>query len=346
MRPPAQILGAAVLAVTSVLVLAPVALGQSADRTVGADLRAAPVQPADSLKAQEYWTAERMASAKPADDLVAGLPQPSRKEPEPAGPTQSMPPAAIGDAGKADQPSAITISAAVAVPRPYTNYPDRLNGKVFFTKAGGGNFVCSGTVVNSENKSIVWTAGHCVHGGRGGSFHTNWTFVPAYSSSSNGERPYGTRTARELWTRGEWASNSNLRQDFGAVVVNRLNGTRLVDQLGGNGITFNASRSQSWAAFGYPAAAPFSGYLQNRCNSGRVADDSPSGSGPATIKINCDMTGGASGGGWLINIQSSGVGYVNGLNSYKYSNSTAYMYGPYFGNEGLNLFNAVRNIAV
>jgi V8-like Glu-specific endopeptidase len=197
--------------------------------------------------------------------------------------------------------------------------------------------------VNSENKSIVWTAGHCVHDGSGGQFVRNWIFVPAYSSSFNGQEPFGRWTAKELWTTTEWANNGNFRQDLGAVVLNRLNNQLIVDRIGGQGIAFNLARNQNFSSFGYPAASPFNGFDQFRCNSPRLADDFPAGVGPATIKIDCNMTGGSSGGGWLINIASNGLGYVNGLNSYRYSTTPNNLFGPYFGNEALSLYNAVRN---
>lgn len=297
-----------------------------------------------------YWTPERMRQAKPAMRTLQGKPKSEGPSAESAssGPAVKIDPAsATPKATEATETPEATEApiplAATAVPRPYTNYPDRLNGKVFFTAATGGNFVCSATVVNSENKSIVWTAGHCVHGGRGGLFHRNWVFVPAYSSSFDGHRPYGTWSARELWTRTEWAFNSNFRQDLGAVVVNRLNNQRIADALGGQGIAFNQSRNQSFSAFGYPQAPPFNGFLQWRCNSGRLSNDFPPGVGPATLKIDCNMTGGSSGGGWLISIASNGLGFLNGLNSYRYGSTPNNLFGPYHGNEALSLYNAVRN---
>ena len=288
-----------------------------------------------------------MAAAKPFRMTTAGQPAAGMEAvAESVGPTVSVDPAAAPTetAAAAETTASMTPTPlhSTAVPRPYTNFPDRLNGKVFFTM-NGSSFVCSGTAVNSENKSIVWTAGHCVHGGRGGRFHTNWAFVPAYSSSFNGHRPYGTWTARELWTRTEWSANSNFRQDVGAVVVNRVGNIRLVDRIGGQGILFNASRSQNYSSFGYPQAAPFNGLSQFRCNSGLVANDFPPGVGPATMKIHCNMTGGSSGGGWLVNLSTAGLGFVNSVNSYRYNTTPDHLFGPYHGNEALSLYNAVRN---
>ena len=115
-----------------------------------------------------YWSAERMRNAKPAERTRNPLAKP----------------------GGAKRPSG---GAAAEVPGPYTTFPTSTNGKVFFTD-DGVNYVCSGTAIASTNKSVVWTAGHCVHDGPG-SFHTNWVFVPAYRDNV---RPYGTWAARSL----------------------------------------------------------------------------------------------------------------------------------------------------
>ncbi|MGH8900614.1 MAG: hypothetical protein ACRDYA_02795 [Egibacteraceae bacterium] len=297
--------------------------------------------------ATEFWTPQRMKQAKPAMPTLRGKPRPSgpSAQSSPSGPAVKINPAVSASHKATEAPEASEAPVALhatTVSRPYTEDPDRLNGKVFFTSEGG-LFMCSGTVINSENKSIVWTAGHCVHEGQGGKFHKNWMFVPAYSSSSDDHRPYGTWTARELLTRAEWASNSNFRQDLGAAVVKRLDKQRIVDVLGGQGIAFNQPRSQRFSAFGYPAAPPFNGFLQWRCNSRHLDNDFPTGIGSATLEIHCNMTGGSSGGGWLIDIGSNGLGLVNGLNSYRYGSTPDNLFGPYHGDEALRLYNAAQN---
>jgi V8-like Glu-specific endopeptidase len=232
---------------------------------------------------------------------------------------------------------------ASGVGRPYTNAPDRMNVKIFFSM-GGGNYVCSGTVVNSATRRMVSTAGHCVSDGAG-RFHSNVIVVPGYSSQCNGcgDAPFGRWSARYLTTTTEWHSYSNLKQDLGYIITNDRNGVRIVNKLGGQGSSFNAARSQQFRAYGYPQAPPFNGFNQNVCPSRRLADDNPTTQpGPLTIRISCNMTGGSSGGGWLIN-QDRGLGWVNGINSYQYiggpKENSNHMYGPYFGNAALQLFN-------
>jgi hypothetical protein len=289
-----------------------------------------------------YWTPARMAAAKVADAPSVTSHAASGAEAVTTGSPVSVPPTA-GSLGATSTPQPL---AATAVARPYTDLPDRLNGKIFF-KEGTSNFVCSGTVVNSGNKDMVDTAGHCVADGQGShAFFSNWVFVPAYSSSCNGcgDAPYGRWTARLATTTTEWKNFGNFKQDY-AYLVLRTNssGQHIVNALGGQGSTFNQSRTQTWRDYGYPQAAPFNGYNQYLCVSGRLADDNPSSrTGPLTIRISCNMTGGSSGGGWLVRL-SGGLGYVNSHNSYKYVSGPladpSVMYGPYYGSQALSLFN-------
>ena len=57
---------------------------------------------------------------------------------------------------------------------------------MFFT-LGGNDYVCSGTALLSGNKSVVWTAGHCVNEGPG-EFATNWEFVPGLQGRQRAAR--------------------------------------------------------------------------------------------------------------------------------------------------------------
>jgi hypothetical protein len=128
----------------------------------------------------------------------------------------------------------MTVDYAFAFDRyevapPYTEFPKSTHGKVFFTDPSTGtNYVCSGTALSSENRSVVWTAAHCVNGG-GGPWYTNWLFAPARRDGSN---PYGTFAARELWSTSGWASGGDISYDLGAAVVNVSGGSLLVNAVG------------------------------------------------------------------------------------------------------------------
>jgi hypothetical protein len=282
-----------------VLLLAALVLALGGATAQGAEVKAKQVGKSASA-VREYWTAERMANAKPAD-LVRN---------------------ADGSVERKRAAAAVPWTSHEA-PQPY----NPMHGKVFFSE-GGQNFVCSGTALTSSNQSTVWTAGHCVNNGAG-TFHTNWSFVPAYR---NGSRPYGTWTARNLWTTSGWHNGGDFGVDLGAAAVNTSGGSTLTSVTGGRGITFNYARQQAYQSWGYPAAPPFTGGLSWICDSEWATDDTSS--SPATIGIGCDMTGGSSGGGWIVGNS------VASVNSYGYTNQPNVMYGPYQSSAAQSLYNA------
>jgi hypothetical protein len=80
----------------------------------------------------------------------------------------------------------------------------------------------------------------------------------------------------------------------------------------------------------YPAGPPFDGQRQWVCNSPLVYDDTSA--NPATMGIDCDMTGGSSGGGWIAG------GSLTSVNSYGYSTLPNVMFGPYQGSVAQSLY--------
>jgi hypothetical protein len=213
---------------------------------------------------------------------------------------------------------------------PYDSYehPDPYppeHGKVFFT-LGGVDYVCSGTALDSTNGSVVWTAGHCTNEGPG-AYATNWMFVPAYK---DGTAPYGTWTARALLTTSQWQTQGDISYDFGAAVMNTTGGSTLNSRVGGRGIAFNYDRNQRFNSYGYPAAPPFTGERLWVCDAQLGTSDSTT--NPQTMGIGCDMTGGSSGGGWVV-----GDG-VYSVNSYGYTTQPDVMYGPYQGSVAQTLY--------
>ena len=216
------------------------------------------------------------------------------------------------------------------------------HGKVFFTVPNGeeaGDYVCSGTAVNSRNRSVVWTAGHCVLPESSPGFATNWIFVPAYGA---GSEPYGRWTAKRLATTGPWQASRNIKYDVGAAVVRRTpEGERLGGLVGGRGIGFDQPRDHLYRAYGYPAvisplAPEFDGEREFRCTSRPLGTDNPGTSGPATTSIECDMTGGSSGGGWIVDSTLLTV------TSYGYELELDSLYGPYMSTAAKSLYRQVR----
>jgi hypothetical protein len=258
--------------------------------------RPAKAKAVDQSRAEvvKYWTADRMRNATPLD-VVEG----------------------------ADRVKKPRLAIPFTRYEPTTYNP--AHGKVFFSD-GSANYVCSGTALTSGNESVVWTAGHCVNEGPG-AFYTNWAFVPAYK---DGAAPYGTWTARALLTTSAWGQQGDFSYDLGAAVMNTSGGATLTDTVGSRGAAFNQAAEQYYLSHGYPAAPPFSGGRMFICESDLgTRDDSAN---PATMGIGCDMTGGSSGGGWVVGNN------VLSVNSYGYTTQPNVMYGPYQGSVAQQLY--------
>jgi hypothetical protein len=320
------------------------ALALAAVLAIAGPARAEPQPPAGSAPAsaaaagdpdeiRDYWTPRRMRAAEPAG---LGLAASGRVTAEPPG--VATPERSAARARVPASRAAVDASAASA------RFPERVHGKVFFTIEGGtqpGDYLCSATVVASNAHTLAWTAGHCVNDARyGGGFATNWIFVPAFR---NGERPFGTWPARELFTTEGWRRDANIRQDLGAALLARdEQGRGIEDLLGARGIAFNGSRRRNITAFGYAALAnplslpprlDFDGQRLWSCASPITGSDDPPGPGPATMQIACDMTGGASGGSWV-----TGGGRVKGVTSYGHVSDGNHLYGPYLGEIARRLY--------
>jgi V8-like Glu-specific endopeptidase len=206
-----------------------------------------------------------------------------------------------------------------------TEAPNRTHGKLFMFEGSTPSYVCSGTVVNSASKNTVWTAGHCVHEGAGGGFFDGYAFVPG---RRNAEDPFDVWFAERVVTTSQWATSTNqevaLKHDVGALGMEPIGGQEIADVVGARGIRFHQSPDQLYDSFGYPAAAPFDGEKLWVC------DSDPGiklGSGSlAFMGIGCDMTGGSSGGGWIVDGD-----FVQSVNSFGIVGDPQYeeiMFGP------------------
>ncbi|MFS8096508.1 hypothetical protein LFM09_05145 [Lentzea alba] len=265
--------------------------------------------------AETYWTAERMASAIPAQAPVT-VKAPNSPNPK-------------GRAGSIEGVSVKGIGAMLN--------ESQTVGKVFFTNpANGLNYVCSGATVNSGKKKLVQTAGHCVHGGAGGQWMRNWVFVPRYR---NGVRPFGTWSAYQLTARTAWVSSSSFDEDMGIVIMQTLGGAAIVNAVGGNGLRWNWGYSVAVTILGYPAAPPFPGELQYFCQG-----TTWNGHGQQ-VRAWCNMTGGSSGGPWLQEYNDqNGLGYINSVVSHRHSDPNQ-MDGPYFDNDIKSLYDFAESLS-
>ncbi len=221
--------------------------------------------------------------------------------------------------------------------------PYRLHGKLFVRDTYLRGY-CSATAVNSANMSVVFTAAHCMYGKDfTGGWADSFVFVPGYKS---GDAPYGEWVADKAMVPSGWLSDSNPRVDFGALIMEPLDGQRLAEVIGGRGFATKVTREQHFKAFGYPAEQPFDGERLYVCEADAYYKDlNAPGEGPAPTGIGCDMTAGSSGGGWVINGSD-----LNSVNSYGYATKSGdaleVMFGPYFGNVAAALYKQAGEVPV
>jgi hypothetical protein len=288
---------------------------------------------ADAVRS--YWTKAKIENAKPRDLVRQGGPAQNNNRPVPA-----------PDAGKPGGSGGTTSNGTGASwtnPGPVKS----ITGKILF-HMGGGDWTCSGTVVNDngvEGRSLVLTAGHCAYDEIAKQFATYWMFIPDYDSngSTNWYFDQGAScppdkcwVASALVSTEKWGSNSanKWEEDYAfAVIVDSENGGSLERAVGGSiPLDFSGLYSTQTRidAFGYPAAKKYNGADLVYCSGNdHVLSDGLQ----QTTAIRCGMTGGASGGPWLKGFDPADqipVGAVRSVTSYSYSSASGYLFGPIF----------------
>lgn len=259
-------------------------------------------------RARSFWTSARMRQARPVEG-------------PPPGPESGA------------EPLAGSAESSALVPDP-TAPGIRENGAVFISEGPDRGFArCSGTSVSAPSMSVVFTAGHCVFDeGRWSARH--WVFVPAYRY---GERPFGTFAARWLGTTPGWLKSGNDNYDVGAAVVSRNErGETLGAAVGAYKVAFGLSPRQLFDVYGYPVARPFDGSSLRVCaGASYLGHDleawlTP---GPLELGVSCKVSGGSSGGGWVIDGDT-----LDGVTSNSYPDDPTTVYGPYFGHAVAQLY--------
>jgi hypothetical protein len=290
-----------------------------------------PVEGWSAARASSFWTPARMRRAVPVQ--VAG----------PGAVARDLPRARA--AASAEPPSSTTTPHPVAPHSDFaevldpTDQVSRTNGAIFFEFKGELGR-CSGTSVNAPNLSVVFTAGHCVHEAGGSHspwYRGRWTFVPGYRF---GQRPFGVFPAKWLDATRRWVKEGNENFDVAAAVVDRNEkGQRLGAAVGGTGIAFNRPPGQVFDVHGYPVGRPFDGETQRLCSGAAFLGHDPVSllfPGPLSLGVPCQVTGGASGGGWTID-----GNVLNSVTDYGYPEDPQTAYGAYFGPEVKRLYERV-----
>ncbi|MGO2111263.1 MAG: trypsin-like serine peptidase [Pseudoclavibacter sp.] len=181
--------------------------------------------------------------------------------------------------------------------------------------------VCSASVVNSQSRSIVVTAAHClVDFANNNAVAQSVLFIPADRSNGQ-EQPHGQWAATQYYIPQYFTDNAQV-DDSGAVmgsgwtmdhaflVMEEKGGQRIQDATGGMGIAFGVP-VQNLVQVGYPTAEPYTGEDEYFCASTKWEQGWAAG-----YQHLCDMTPGSSGGAWMAYYDNQlGAGYIVAVNS-------------------------------
>lgn len=325
------------LAMVLLLPLAGAAAAQGPIVSLSASNSDAEAQAA-ALAIQEYWTPERMNAAEPREIPAVVTTESASPATTPAlagapGMVNGHPP---GGGAYTPRVRAFERSErqALATPQSWGSAPTNpqtgpygpfqrwtmegnylsgfrgIHGKLFFT-LGGGNYVCSATVIG---RSTVATAGHCVSDGAG-TWATSILFCPSYYNGTGGVHP-----SRGCWpwvnatTTNAWFLGSDPDYDY-ACIVTAATGTVIANKIGN--VTGWAGRAWNWPSeqpvitFGYPAAFPFPGNVIQQTASTEWYNWDATAGGQVSKVIGSDLTGGASGGGWFLGWRAPGAETVD-----------------------------------
>jgi len=278
----------------------------------------------DELAIITYWTPERMEEAKPLElPTLRGRPEGGQGVPTADEADQPVEQSAVAPDGSQDLALANFVTTRVAN---MNIWPYMTVGKLYMTFAGvnyQGSAWCIG-------ESAIFTAGHCVHGKSAG-WATNVIFRARYSNGSS----IGTWVMRTLGSLNGWINNEDFQYDMGSGVATRP----IRPTTGKSGWMANYPANQGpYTSIGYPAAPisgyPFNGQYMWQCVGGYI-------NGATIIQMHNNMTGGCSGGPWVV--YRNGQWYANGLNSFRYTSNPNTLYSPYFGQGFLNLLQWIKN---
>jgi V8-like Glu-specific endopeptidase len=234
-------------------------------------------------------------------------------------------------------------------------YRHKFVGQITFDKPNGLQGSCTGTLVAVN---IVITAAHCVYDTEFGVFNSNFTFAPNQWGTN---QPYGAWSAPIATVRTEYQQTGAGIFDFAFLKLTPDAGGRdLGTVLGGwMGVTTNYQGEWFWS-IGYPGGgwfAQYSGYPYF-CYSklGAYSTHAHAGTNWYELGIGCFMTGGASGGPWLVDLDRNNAwNYVASVNSHCWppgcprgeGESGGYsrnLWGPYLTQTALDLMEYTKGL--
>ena len=246
-------------------------------------------------------------------------------------------------------------SDALVDPKLLNAPPIRQTGEFVFQASSGVWYRCTASLIA---KSILATAGHCVHdgGNKGSGWIRQGTFTPA---KRNGSPLYGVATANHVFTTSGWFNNGELDKgyDVALVVLNKRTGTtrEIGTDTGVYAFCYQNCLQPYWhfSQLGYPGNYYSGAQMTQSLHLSRSdSRDYMYGSG---------MEGGSSGGPHIANIgvisDSSNAGQwafrnvVLAVTSWGYTDPTlkiqgaSPLSGPNNSNNFRQMFNSACNIA-
>jgi len=265
---------------------------------------------------RNYWTSERMASAQPMNLLMVNSSSLNTKN-------HALP--------HMDDDSTLSRSSVPGVPPRFQKASPSVTGKVY-GQMGHSHYVCSASVIVSDNRNTLLTAAHCVYDTGKGSWASNLIFVPEYS---RGSRPRGTWVWRTAAAMNGWTGHGNLNYDVAVILVSdNGHGGHVQDYTGALGMTKNWGRRAWTDAYGYPM----------NIHNGEEMSTCSAECAPAALhdfhgsELWCGMGGGSSGGPW-----TQQNDYQTSVNSFGVSNRPHTMFGPNFGDDVWGLWEQFKN---
>lgn len=276
-----------VLVVASGLLALP---GTTASHTV--DARSRPDLPAVAASAVaqhsraevlRYWTPARMRAAQPMTAAAAAVRH--RLDSPPGQALASAPP--FGPV-----PARTSSAVAAAPPRHGNVVVPRTVGKLF-VRTKYGDRMCSAAIIRSKLRNQILTAAHCAHGGKYGRWYSHWVFVPQYD---DGRARHGRWVGKRAYVPKRWKRHSDFTRDYAIIKLRKHNGKKIQQRLGGNGVRTGRG-PWKWGVriWGWPAQHSYDGEHGVMCQ-GKTSRYK----GRKDAKMECPMTGGSSGGPWLL----------------------------------------------
>lgn len=202
---------------------------------------------------------------------------------------------------------------------PVTSRPYRFTGKLW-ARWGGSWFVCTASLIK---KGILITAAHCIHnyGGQAGGFADEVRWYPANYNSGGGA--WGYYTAENMYIPTVYFNGNDTcttvgivcNNDIATVVLQIRNGLYAGAAMGGwygygwNGYSYPTSspafgnhRVASITQLGYPVAWDGGWQMQRNNSFGKlITATGTNGQQMLNTQLGSPLSGGSSGGPWLVN---------------------------------------------